>query len=164
VRQFGEALHQCEPLVPNGLKSLQRCRVFPTRRHAQILEGDGIEIVVRECDEPKSAAPQVDHFGEHAIHMALPRPLSIGAPDGADEQCFGHPRTVCTDAHMYRREGNKSHRPGKNRSPSSLPRHTSHGERATTRSPVAPAARPVRRRRSPRRVPGRARTPRRDTG
>jgi len=34
VRQFGEALHQGEPLVPNGLKSLQVRRVFTTRRHA----------------------------------------------------------------------------------------------------------------------------------
>jgi hypothetical protein len=38
-----------------------------------------------------------------------------------NEQCFGQPRTVCTDAHMYRFGGSRSHLAALNESPPTRP-------------------------------------------
>ena len=38
-----------------------------------------------------------------------------------NEQCFGHPRTVCTEPHMYRPSGSRSQRAGTKLSASTRP-------------------------------------------
>ena len=41
----------------------------------QVFERDGIEVVVRQGDETKTAPPQVDDFLEHFLDVSLPRAL-----------------------------------------------------------------------------------------
>ncbi len=56
---------------------------------AQIGKGDGIEVVVGQRDEAKTEAAQGDDFVDHALMIALPRLLPIGAPDAAEGAVLG---------------------------------------------------------------------------
>ena len=58
--------------------------ILAPRGHPQIVERDGIEVVVGERDEAEAAPPQLHDLVEHAIHLTRPRTLAIGPPDRAE--------------------------------------------------------------------------------
>ena len=67
----------------------------------EVVERHRIEVVVGERDEPEPPAPQLDDLPDHRVDVALRAALwpSVRHTE-QNEQCFGQPRTVCTEAHM----------------------------------------------------------------
>ena len=101
ARQLRELLHQLEPLLPDVLELVQTALVLPAPRHGQIAQRHGIEVVVGQGDEPEPAPAQLDDFVDDGLDVARLRGSwpSVRQTE-QNEQCFGQPRTVCTDAHM----------------------------------------------------------------
>ena len=75
-------------------------RVRAARGHAQVFERDRIEVVVGERDEAEAAPAQLDDLVDHRVDVALRGFWPSVRHTEQNEQCFGQPRTVCTDAHM----------------------------------------------------------------
>ena len=71
------------------------------RAIARSSKRDRIEVVVGERDEPEAEAPQLDDLAGRRDRRARCRGSwpSVRHTE-QNEQCFGQPRTVCTDAHM----------------------------------------------------------------
>ena len=86
--QFGELVHQGEPLGALGLERLETRGVVTPLGHAQIFQRDRIEIVVGKGDEPEAAPAQLDDLLDDAVRSALARLLAIGAPDRAERAVF----------------------------------------------------------------------------
>ena len=84
-----QLLHQREPLVPDRLELAQARGVGAAARRGEIVKADGIEIIVRQGDESEPEAPQFDHLTNHPIDVALPRLLTVSAPDGTERAVFG---------------------------------------------------------------------------
>ncbi len=98
-------------------------RLVSARRvgRSQVRERDRIEVVVGEHDEAEAArrsstisvttssTPRWRGFWPSVRHTEQ------------NEQCFGQPRTVCTEPHMYLSAGSRSQRAGRNASPSMRP-------------------------------------------
>src|SRR5579862_7672757 len=55
---------------------------------AQICQRNGIKIVIGESDKSKALAPQRDDFLNHTLRRTLPRPLTVGPPDGTEGAMF----------------------------------------------------------------------------
>jgi hypothetical protein len=53
-------------------------------RQSQIGQCYGIKVVIRESDEAESLAAQLYDFPDYSVRPALPRPLPISAPYGAE--------------------------------------------------------------------------------
>ena len=110
-RQLGQPPHQVEAVVAHGLQFEEPGAVRPPARLGEVGLRDGVEVVVGQRDEPEAEAAQ--------LARPLRRPPHCRARRGAwpsvrhteqNEQCFGQPRTVCTDAHMYLPRWIRSHR------------------------------------------------------
>ena len=70
---------------------------------AQIGQRDRIEVVVGQRHEPEAAPAQLDDLARRRCRRARCRGFwpSVRQTE-QNEQCFGQPRTVCTEPHMYR--------------------------------------------------------------
>jgi hypothetical protein len=62
------------------LSSFNRA-VFFLNSHAQVGQGYGIEVVVRQCDETKAQPPELFDFLDHDIGSTLAGSLAIRAPN-----------------------------------------------------------------------------------
>src|SRR5687767_6446797 len=73
-------------------------RILAARRHAEVVEGHRVEVVIGERDKPEATAAQLHNFVEHTVHVPLPRTLAVGTPDGTEGT------VLRTSAHrLYRR-------------------------------------------------------------
>ena len=91
ARQLLHLGHQLEALVPQGLQLVVAGLVLAPVGHAQVFEGDGIEVVVGEGDEPETHAPQLDDLFDDRVHRPLARLLAVGAPHRAERAVLGAP-------------------------------------------------------------------------
>ena len=84
VGQLGQRFHQLEALGAHRLELLESALVGAPRRFREIVERDGIEIVVGQRDETEPAPAQIDDFADHRVDGPLPRPLAVGLPHRAE--------------------------------------------------------------------------------
>ena len=77
-------MHQIEALLPCGQQRVEPRAIGAAARHGQILERDGIEVVVGEQDEPEAAPPELDDLLHDIVDAAGSRRLSVRAPDGTE--------------------------------------------------------------------------------
>src|SRR5580692_1104877 len=89
IRKLGETRHQLEPFRTYGFEFIQPSRVFLLNSQAQVSQGYGIEIVVRQRDETKAQPPELHDFLDHHVGSTLTRPLAIRAPDRAERTMLG---------------------------------------------------------------------------
>ena len=117
----GERFHQLEALGAHRLQLLEPGLVRAPRGLGEIVERHRIEIVVGERDEPEPAPPQIHDLPITASTVRCRGRWPSVFHTEQNEQCFGQPRTVCTDAHMYLPGGISDQRAGLKSPPSTLP-------------------------------------------
>ncbi len=89
VGEFRETFHEFEALFADGFELADAGLVILAFGEAEVIEGDGIEVIVGEGDEAKAAAAEFDDFVDDGVAGALAWFLAVGAPDGAERAVFG---------------------------------------------------------------------------
>ena len=92
--------HELEPFGADTAQPIELARILAPRRHAQVLERHRIEVVVGEGDEAEAAPAQIDDLFDNALDVRCRGFCPSVRHTEQNEQCFGQPRTVCTEAHM----------------------------------------------------------------
>ena len=87
--QLGQARHEFESLFAHRLQLAQPMVIILLLGQLQVFERDRIEVVVRESNEAKSHAAQLDNFPDDRIRGALAGALAVRAPHRTKRAVFG---------------------------------------------------------------------------
>ena len=89
VRKGGEAFHEDKTFVADGFELGDLFWVTLLTGQAKVGVGDWVKVVVRQGDEPKALAAELDDFLDDAVGRTLAGLLAVGPPDRAEAAVFG---------------------------------------------------------------------------
>jgi hypothetical protein len=87
--QLRQTVHQLKSLGAQRSKLLEPRGVALPLRHREIGQCHRIEVVIRQCDEPKASPTELHDFVDDGIHTSLARLLAVRAPHRAERAMFG---------------------------------------------------------------------------